>query len=81
MSHKREQQNLLYRKLRQEYLADHEKCECCKVRPANQVHHKRGRWGDRLNEVAYFLAVCSMCHDEIHHYPQWAYGKGYLIQR
>jgi len=53
----------------------------CQCKIATQIHHRRGRFGDRLNEVEFFLAVCFECHIKIHMNPAWAYAKDYLVKR
>jgi 5-methylcytosine-specific restriction endonuclease McrA len=55
-------------------------CEVC-GKKAGQIHHKKGRFGDRLNEKEHFMAVCMACHDWIHKNPMEAYAKGYMLLR
>lgn len=81
VSKKRRIQNATYSKLRKEHLAKHKKCEVCNTKEPNQIHHRRGRWGERLNDAAFFLAVCEDCHNKIHQHPDWAYANGYMISR
>ncbi len=83
LSKKREAQVRLYnRTTKPEYLATHSQCEVkeCKL-PSNQIHHKKGRIGDLLNDTKYFLAVCQTDHDYIERHPIWAKEKGYSLNR
>jgi len=81
VSKKRRKQNEFYSDVREKFLGNTPVCQVCQFRMASQVHHRRGRFGDRLNEVEFFLAVCFECHDKIHHNPAWAYRMGYMIKR
>lgn len=45
------------------------------------VHHKRGKEGDLLYDVRYFLAVCRKCHTWIHDNPELAYEQGWSLSR
>ena len=81
VSKKRRKQNEVYSDVREKFLSNTPVCQVCQHRMASQVHHRRGRFGDRLNEVEFFLAVCFECHDKIHHNPAWAYRMGYMIKR
>jgi len=81
VSKKRKKQNDEYSVLRKDYLSKFERCEVCKIDAPNQVHHRKGRWGKRLNDSAFFLAVCQDCHNNIHGDPAWAYAMGYLLKR
>jgi hypothetical protein len=81
VSKKRKVQQTTYSKLRKEYLTACPRCQCCTLAPSTEIHHRRGRFKSRLNEVEYWLAICRPCHERIHHNPAWAYEKGLLIQR
>ena len=70
-----------YKKVRTEHLAQHPNCQVCEVRKSDQIHHRKARWGERLNDTTYFLAVCQECHYLIHADPAWAYTTGYLLNR
>jgi hypothetical protein len=48
---------------------------------ATEIHHKRGRFGSRLNQEEFWLAVSREGHDWIHANPKEAYEKGYLLPR
>lgn len=69
-----------YIKLRLKYLTEHPKCECCGIRQATELHHKRGR-GIYLCEVKWFMATCSTCHHSIETNREWAMNRGYRIDR
>lgn len=81
MSKKRKTQLNEYSKLRKEYLAVYPKCQVCEKNNSNQIHHRKARWGERLNDTTFFLAVCEDCHNTIHADPAWAYAYGYLLKR
>ena len=81
VSAKRKGQNEVYKDVREKFLTNNPVCQVCKCKMASQVHHRRGRFGDRLNEVEFFMAVCFECHHWIHHNPQIAYAKDYLVKR
>lgn len=70
-----------YIKARAQHLAEHAWCEACSLRPALQVHHKRGRTGALLWDKDNFLAVCPICHGEITRRPAWAVDMGYSLPR
>jgi len=46
-----------------------------------QVHHRKGRDGDLIDNTELLLGVCSMCHDYIHGNPAISYERGWLIKR
>lgn len=81
VSKKRLKQNNVYKEVRKDFLNKNKKCQVCSVADANQVHHKKGRWGERLNDANYFLATCSHCHHLIHADPAWAYANGLMVRR
>ena len=80
VSKKRAKQNRAYSVNREVYLNYHPACEIC-GKKATQIHHKRGRFQDRLNEMEFFMSVCHSCHEWIHRNPLEAYAKGYLLLR
>jgi hypothetical protein len=68
-----------YRKVRDEYMSEHEVCEfedCEKL--ANDLHHKASR-GKHLSDVTTFMAVCRSHHNWIHDNPKTSRELGYLI--
>ena len=79
VSKKRAAQLRIYTRLRAEYLNDNYMCEVCGFKGATDVHHIKGRYGDRLNDVDHFLAVDRLCHQRIHNDPRWARKNLYLI--
>ena len=42
------------------------------IKKAKEVHHILKRYGDRLNDSNWFLAVCNRCHTWIHDNPSIA---------
>lgn len=82
VSKKRAKQLREYKPLSLQYLEDNPMCEVhdCS-NPSNQVHHKRGRSGNRLLEVDFFMACCSSCHPRRIHETdvQWAKDHGYIL--
>lgn len=82
VSEKRAGQNLEYAKLRKQYLEVYPVCEAHECNnKSTQIHHVNGREGEKLTSTAYFMAVCSHCHDKIHSNPQWSIENGYMILR
>lgn len=94
VSSKRSKELREYAKLRKAYLEAHPYCEVFladfgvkyKGKPldmplATDIHHRKGRWGRRLNDTEYWLAVCRASHKRIHRYPKWAYQRGYMLPR
>jgi hypothetical protein len=71
-----------YKKVRADYLAKHPTCqvEGCR-RFASEIHHRRGRVGALLCDVAHFLSVCRTCHQRIEINPTWAKENGYSESR
>ena len=70
----------VYGLLRLNFLALKEFCEVCGYK-ATEIHHKKGREGDMLNDINYWMAVCRGCHVLIHDSPSLSYKFGYLIKR
>jgi hypothetical protein len=81
VSKKRRKQLTDYSLIRKEYLEKNNLCHCCQKRPPTDIHHRAGRWQERLNDVAMFSAVCRQCHNYIHDNPEWAYSNLWLIRR
>jgi len=73
-----------YAKRRKAYLSEHTQCEVydCNNK-STHIHHKKGRFGDRLNDIDYFMAVCNNCHPKRIHETDvsWAKKMGYLLTR
>lgn len=79
---KRAVQNAEYAKLRREYLALYPVCEVEDCHnPSLEIHHQRGREGDRLLDTNYFLAVCREHHAHFTEHSKEAVEKGYSIKR
>ena len=71
-----------YQKTRVEYLVEHKVCEVAGCNsPSVDIHHMRGRSGERLNDKSDFLATCRSCHVYIEEHPAWAKAKGYSRSR
>jgi hypothetical protein len=65
LSVNREKQNKEYLRLRDKFLKEHPICQMqkkCKAAPATQIHHQKGRIGELLTDVSYFMACCQDCH-------------------
>jgi len=79
ISQKREVLNAVYSVLRIKFLKEHTMCQAhlsgC-TQSSTDVHHKKGRIGEFLLEVKYWLAVCRHCHDWIETHPEEAKEKG-----
>lgn len=78
----------IYKKARLEFLKEciknRVRCPMSKqlVTLNSQVHHMKGRVGDRLWDKRYFLAVNSTeIHDYIETHPKWAKKMGYSLDR
>jgi len=80
VSKKRSKQLKEYKKVRENWLEDNYICERCGSW-GNEIHHKRGRFNERLNDTDYFMTVCSPCHRYIHDNSQESYDKGWLISK
>lgn len=81
VSKKRSSQMSRYSKLKKAYMEEFPVCEVCKHLSSVDIHHRKGRDGDRLNHTIFWLAVCRLCHDTIHANPIWATKYGYTISR
>ena len=80
VSKKRAKQLRAYSKIRREFL-DSKMCDACGVRPATEVHHRKGRIGNDLLDEDFFMAICRACHTQIHLNPAWAHAKDYLVRQ
>ncbi len=82
VSLKRIDKNKEYSEVNKQYLKDNPVCEVinCELK-SDQVHHKKGRTGDLLTDIKYFLAVCDPCHKYIELNPLWAKEHGYSESR
>lgn len=80
---KRAAQERIYRKQRKHFLAKFKWCAVMRylganVR-ANQIHHAKGREGELLNDVRWWLPVCAEGHQLIHRNVGWARQIGFLL--
>lgn len=71
-----------YYKLRADFLNLPEN-KICPVtgEPTTDVHHKKGRTGDLLLDIRFWLAVSRTGHDKIESNPNWAKKMGYSLNR
>lgn len=81
----------IYEDRKKIYLAQSSGCEICGCNPSTNLdlHHKAGRYGKSPNEEGEeehnlinpktFMALCRMCHDEVHRSPSASREKGWLI--
>lgn len=76
MSKKREAQNRKYLKIRRKFLED----KFCEVtgKPAQEVHHIKGRIGDLLLDQKFWMAVSREGHNWIHNNVNLAREKGWI---
>lgn len=85
ISLKRKDENKEYSLQRKLFLEQHPMCQAhvsgiCQ-QYSSQVHHKKGRTGELLLDVRYWLAVCHNCHHEIEMKPLWAKEMGFSLNR
>ncbi len=57
------------------------RCCNCVGTAATEVHHTRGRLGGLLMDDAYWLPVCSGCHNWIHNNQDQARERGLLCAK
>ena len=55
-----------YKNIAAAYLFGHQTCEACNERPADHIHHKRGKVGSLKSNSRFFMALCPKCHRWIH---------------
>lgn len=67
-----------YAMLRKAFLAARPKCEKCKTKKAQDVHHVHGRLAGAYLNTATWKALCRGCHDWIHSHPGEARRTGWL---
>lgn len=82
VSDKRAGQMVEYYKLRKEYLALYPVCEVedCHLK-AVEIHHQRGREGERLLDTNFFMAICHAHHVEYTDKSKEAKEKGISVNR
>lgn len=60
-----------YRPLRDKYMSEHLVCECCQIKPATDLHHKKPR-AYYLCDISVFCALCRECHNRCESDHEWA---------
>jgi len=84
-SEKRSKEERLYTAKRLLFLAEKPMCEACIsgvcTRRATEVHHKKGRIGELLLNILFWLAVCHECHEYIENNRTFAIEQGFSIKR
>jgi len=78
-SSKRQREYKEYGKAKKAYLALHPKCERCKNKKSDDIHHKAGRVGQWLCRYDHFAALCRECHDWVHANGKEARRLGWII--
>ena len=69
-----------YAKVRRKFLKDR-KCAVRRcTKPADDVHHKRGKIGSLLTNTTYFVGLCRWHHHYVHSNPKLAQENGLLCQ-
>lgn len=78
----RKEANKEYKKIAKQFITTHPKCQVkgCS-RPAETIHHRKGRIGELLLDKKHFLAVCLTCHQKIENHSEWAKEQGYSVSR
>ena len=73
-----------YKTARVFYLLGHQTCEAqldgC-AGDSNQIHHQKGRIGDLLWNMNFFVALCDNCHRWIEIHPKQAKELGFSLNR
>lgn len=74
-----------YKLVRDQYMIAHPVCEAniegvCTYE-ATDNHHRKGKIGELLCDVRYFLAVCRSCHNFIENSPTLAKKMGLSLDR
>lgn len=82
VSDKRAGQLAEYYKLRKEYLSLYPVCEVeeCNIK-AIDIHHQRGKEGERLLDTNFFMSVCRKHHEEMTEHSKEAIEKGHSFLR
>lgn len=75
-SDKKKIDDLVYKAKRLKFLKENPRCSVYPELKATDVHHKRGRGSNYLDEKTW-LAVSRKAHIEIEENPEWAVSKGY----
>lgn len=81
-SKKRIAQEIVYSKLRKVFLNKDENKICPITKElATEVHHKKGRIGELLNDTKYWVALSHNGHEFVENNPIWAKENGYSLNR
>jgi hypothetical protein len=85
VSAKRKAQNVTYSKRVAQFKRDNPLCARCKAAgretPTCDNHHMRGKEGERLNDVAFWLPLCRPCHNWATDHPIEAKAAGWSVSR
>lgn len=83
-SDKEKKRQKLYKAVRTFYLISHPNCEAqiegCTLQ-ATEIHHQKGRIGDLLTNMNFFIALCHSCHEFCEHNPKQAKELGLSLNR
>lgn len=84
-SQKRSKEEKLYSGKRIIFLQENPMCQAhlpgiC-TKHATQIHHKKGRIGELLLNILFWLGVCHACHEWIENNREEAMEKGFSIKR
>lgn len=79
-SPKRRAELAIYRRLRDEFLAQYPVCQRCHREPS-ELHHARGRVGADLTDVSTFRALGRECHRFVTENPRQAIAEGWSLPR
>jgi len=84
-SQKRSKEERLYSGKRVIFLQENPMCQAhlpgiC-TKHATEVHHKKGRIGELLLNILFWLGVCHACHEWIENNREEAMEKGFSIKR
>lgn len=71
----------IYAKLRRQFLAQNPECAVYRNKPANQIHHRRGRIGTLLIDQRFWLSVSMAGHEWIGRNPVQARAKGFICEQ
>lgn len=78
-SEKRIGEEKIYSVLSKDYKKNNPICQLCNNK-TQDVHHRNGREGKRLNLIQFWMHLCRKHHDYIHENPEESYKKGWLIK-
>lgn len=78
VSEKRKLQSAKYAIIGPKFLTDNPKCFGCTAK-STEVHHSKGRRGDMLLQVEFFIQSCKICHRWVHDNPEAAKEQGWFL--